>query len=440
MRAAALAGAVALAVVTSLLLGPAAGRGAGACDAPVAYPGDDAAAVAIADWMARGARARGIPPELPVMASLVESGLRNLSSGDSDSAGYFQMRRSLWDSGAYAGFPTNPDLQLTWFADQAIAIRSARVAGGDTAYGADPGRWGEWIADVERPAEQHRGRYQLRLDEARALVGTCQDAPAETLAVTTETLPPATVGVPYRVDLTATGSGALTWSVTSGALPSGLALAADGAISGTPGVATPRPVGLTVGVTNGAIVAARSLTLDVVDPLAVARPVVALAEAGRPIRPITLRAAGGRSPYTWQLVGAPPWLDLGRGSPRLTGTPSAAGTFRARVSLEDAYATTAGLEVLIAVRERLRLRRSTLPPAAVGRLYRANPTTTGGVPPLRWRASGLPAGVTIGRTTGRLVGRPVDAGRHPVAVTVTDALGARATIALTLRVAAVRRG
>jgi hypothetical protein len=39
----------------------------------------------------------------------------------------------------------------------------------------DPNKWGDWIADVERPAEEYRGRYQLRLDEARQLLGP--DAP-----------------------------------------------------------------------------------------------------------------------------------------------------------------------------------------------------------------------------------------------------------------------
>src|SRR6185312_8656326 len=31
-------------------------------------------------------------------------------------------------------------------------------------------QFGNWIADVERPAEQYRGRYQLRLDEANGLL------------------------------------------------------------------------------------------------------------------------------------------------------------------------------------------------------------------------------------------------------------------------------
>ncbi len=46
---------------------------------PNPYPGDGAPPEAIAAWMARDAQAAGLPPELPVMASLVESGLHNLT-------------------------------------------------------------------------------------------------------------------------------------------------------------------------------------------------------------------------------------------------------------------------------------------------------------------------------------------------------------------------
>jgi hypothetical protein len=164
----------------------------GACAVPVAYPGDDAARDVLARWMAHGARARGVPAELPVMAALESSGLRNLPSGDRDSVGFFQMRTGIWDRGPYAGFPDHPDLQLTWFLDQALAVRQRAVAAGDASFGKDPSRWGAWIADVERPAEQFRGRYQLRLDEATALAA-CTDTPAPpTTAPETPTPPPTT--------------------------------------------------------------------------------------------------------------------------------------------------------------------------------------------------------------------------------------------------------
>jgi hypothetical protein len=156
---------VALAILSGLLVAPgvAAPAYADECPAVTAYPGDSAPKADIAVWMARGALARGIPGELPVMAALVESGLVNLKFGDADAKGYFQMRESVW-SGAYPGFPDNPELQLDWFLDQAAAQRTLPYP--------DETQWGLWAADVERPAEQYRGRYQLRLAEARQLIGT----------------------------------------------------------------------------------------------------------------------------------------------------------------------------------------------------------------------------------------------------------------------------
>jgi Bacterial cadherin-like domain len=145
--------------------------GAEDCDSPVGYPGDNASSSEIAVWMAHGARARGLPGELPVMGALVESGLKNLSGGDADQKGFFGMREGIWNSGPYAGFPDHPELQLKWFIDYALAVRTARIAAGDADFGLDPLSWGEWIADVLLPAAQYRGRYQLRLAEARELIG-----------------------------------------------------------------------------------------------------------------------------------------------------------------------------------------------------------------------------------------------------------------------------
>lgn len=161
------------------------------CVAAGAYPGDGATKEAIAGWMAQGARTAGLPRELPVMGALVESGLANLAAGGGDGAGYFQMRTSIWDTGDYAGFPDRPELQLRWFADQATAIRSARIARGEPDPAADERTWGEWIADVLRPAAESRGRYQLRLAEARALAGPPCVEPAPPVPVPPAPGPPA---------------------------------------------------------------------------------------------------------------------------------------------------------------------------------------------------------------------------------------------------------
>ena len=42
------------------------------------------------------------------MASLVESGVKNLNFGDADSVGFFQMRVGIWNQGAYKGYPRAP--------------------------------------------------------------------------------------------------------------------------------------------------------------------------------------------------------------------------------------------------------------------------------------------------------------------------------------------
>ena len=440
MRVSALVGVAVLGGTAVLALAPRSGQAADACSTPIAYPGDAAAAVEIADWMAHGARSRTIPAELPVMAALVESGLKNLPAGDSDSAGYFGMRRSIWDTGAYAGFPTRPELQLTWFLDQATAVRAARVAAGDTAFGTDPGKWGEWIADVERPAEQYRGRYQLRLDEARGLIPACAIV-SETLAVTTHGLPPATVGSAYLVQLTASGGSNLTWTLAGGTLPAGLTLTPDGALSGTPTAATATPVAILVAVTSGTVVATKTVSLDVVGPLTIARPLVVPGVRGLPLTPIALLAQGGRSPYVWELVDAPAWLGLDRVGARLTGTPLSAGSFPVRIALRDAYETTVSVDLTLTVRRTLRIQRTILPVATVGQAYRARLRTVGGVPAFRWRTRGLPAGMAVDRASGRLGGRPLEAGRYAVAVTVRDALGAASTtvLRLTVRAAGSRR-
>ena len=369
------------------------------------------------------------------MAALVESGLKNLGSGDSDQAGFFGMRKSVWDAGVYAGFPAHPELQLTWFIDQALAIRASRVSAGDLAFGTDPNSWGEWVADVTRPAEQFRGRYQLRLNDARALIGTsCSNAP-EKLSVASDMLAPATVDVPYSVKLTATGGGTLTWSVANGVLPAGLALGGDGTLAGTPTTATPTPAGFDVRVTDGTRVDTKSLTLDVVDPLALGQPRLAV-EVGRALKPTTLTATGGRNPYTWEIVGAPPWITFDPPSALLNGTPPAAGPFPLQISVKDAYGTTATLDLVITVNAKLAIKTAKLPATKVGKLYRATLRTAGGVPPFTWKAISrkLPAGIKLDRKLGVLNGKPGKAGTYSLKFTVTDSLGATSALSLTLTV------
>ena len=129
------------------------------------------------------------------MASLVESGMRNLSFGDRDSVGFFQMRTTIWNGGPYAGYGSKPELQLKWFLDQAASVKNQRVAAGKSV--TDPSQFGDWIADVERPAAQYRGRYQLRLSEARDLLGQVEVPTAGRRAIAAVAAARAQLGTPY---------------------------------------------------------------------------------------------------------------------------------------------------------------------------------------------------------------------------------------------------
>ena len=129
--------------------------------------GDDAGQEALAKWLAKEAEKAGLPPELPVMAALVESGVKNLNFGDADSVGSSRCASSIWNQGPYAGYPENRSCRPSGSSTRR-SRSSAAVAGSDADFGKDPAKWGEWIADVERPAEQYRGRYQLRLERRAA--------------------------------------------------------------------------------------------------------------------------------------------------------------------------------------------------------------------------------------------------------------------------------
>jgi uncharacterized protein (TIGR02594 family) len=167
---------------------PAGGKGFDPAAAALDYPGNDAGKPAIAKWMGDWAERAGLPRELPVMASLVESGLTNIDHGDRDSLGFFQMRTGIWMRD-YPDFPKHPELQLKWFIDHAVAVKES--GGGQ----ADAAQFGEWIADVERPAAEYRGRYQLRLEEARGLLSQAGDAPAAGPAAGAAAAAPGTAAV-----------------------------------------------------------------------------------------------------------------------------------------------------------------------------------------------------------------------------------------------------
>ena len=124
------------------------------------YPGDKASQAELAKWLASEAKKAGLPPELPVMASLVESGVKNLKGGDADSAGFFQMRVGIWDQGPYKGYRTDPQLQAKWFIDNALDVKKAAARRGQVGH--RPGL----VRRVDRRRRAPRGPVPLQVPAA----------------------------------------------------------------------------------------------------------------------------------------------------------------------------------------------------------------------------------------------------------------------------------
>jgi cell wall-associated NlpC family hydrolase len=181
-------------------------------DAGAAYPGDQATPQQFAAWMGSRAAKAGLPPELPVMAALTESGLRNLNYGDRDSVGFFQMRLGIWDEGAYAGYPSNPELQIQWFIDHAVAVKNEYPELAN-----NPNSWGDWVADVEQPAAQYRYRYQLQLSTAQALLRGADLTSGASAAPAGPVAPPVPIGqAALKVAMHFTGGGQSGSSLDTG--------------------------------------------------------------------------------------------------------------------------------------------------------------------------------------------------------------------------------
>ena len=108
----------------------------------------------------------------------------------------------------------------------------------------------------------------------------------------------------------------------------------------------------------------------------------------------------------------------------VSGTPRAAGTYRATVKVTDSEGRSLDYAANFAVAARLKVGTLALSPGKVGRSYRSKVTALGGVAPRKWKITvgPLPKGIRFDRTTGILSGIPTKAGRYRLTFQVTDGL------------------
>ena len=126
------------------------------------------------------------------------------------------------------------------------------------------------------------------------------------LAVEQSSLPSGMVNKPYSTKLTAAGGGSQTWSATN--LRAGLAIAADGTISGTPTTTGGQAVRVTVKDANRST--SKDLTIAIRNQIDIAAVTVPVQGINRLFSQV-VRASGGNEVYTWALEGqVPPGLQI----------------------------------------------------------------------------------------------------------------------------------
>ena len=251
--------------------------------------------------------------------------------------------------------------------------------------------------------------------------------------------PPASwTRTPYSDQLTVSGgTSPFTWSVSSGSLPAGISLSADGNLSGTPTATGTYSFTVKVSDANSQTATqATSITISTgVSTTFTAPPAGEINTAYSD----TLTATGGTAPYVW-LVNAgslPPGITLSTAGV-LAGTPTSAGSYSFSVNVIDQNGGIATTSITLVIAAGPVLNFAAPPSGEVGAAYSYTLIASGGTGPYAWsvNAGSLPTGITLNASSGILSGTPTAAGTSNFTIMVTDANSQTATQATSLTVVA----
>lgn len=251
--------------------------------------------------------------------------------------------------------------------------------------------------------------------------GTQQQKVNPALTITTTSLPNGDAGTNYSQNLGSTGgSDTYTWSVSSGSLPTDLALNGN-TISGTP--TTAGMFNFTIEVSDGIGKTTRKLSITVNPMLAVSTTSL---PNGDPNISYTqnLAASGGSGNYSWAIADGilPAGLSLNGATGVISGTPTAVATSNFTVKVSDSIGT-ANKQLSIMINSELTIVTALLPNGDQNISYSQNLAAAGGSGNYTWSITGgaLPTGLSL--TGNTISGTPTAQGTFNFTIQVNDGIG-----------------
>jgi hypothetical protein len=251
-------------------------------------------------------------------------------------------------------------------------------------------------------------------------------------AISTATIAAGSVGTAYNASLAATGGiTPYAWTITSGTLPTGMAMSSSGAITGTPMAAGAGTSSITFKVSDSGKPNPLTATATLDVTVAPAPPITfgsgTLAEGTMTVVYAgSITATGGAGPLTYAIVsGAFPDGVSMASTGALSGTPSKAGTFPVTVRAADAFGDSATQPFTIKIGyPGLHVAALTPPAGYVGSNYvQTTLVATGGSGTgYTWAVSSgsaMPDGMALS-SAGVITGKPTTAGSTTTSITVTD--------------------
>ncbi|MBI5085652.1 MAG: putative Ig domain-containing protein [Acidobacteria bacterium] len=247
------------------------------------------------------------------------------------------------------------------------------------------------------------------------------------ISIDVSVLPDAQVGNDYNYTIPVSGAqGSYTCSLPNQLeLPMGLLFnISTCAVYGRP--TTAGNYGITISAAAGGQSVTKLVTLTVRAGISLQYP----PQSGTVGLPFTLSpsTSGGTPPYTFTLNGGalPPGVNLNTATGVLSGTPITGGRYQPFIKVVDSAGRTGTwtLDIDITgpyIQLSPQPNGGSLPSAKVGFPYSQQFSASGGVPPYRFDALGLPTGLSINLNTGLLSGTPMQSGPFNIQVQATDA-------------------